>query len=298
MWHITVKIVRVLHGPKTSYTMSTLSIKKAYVDVSESQQLHYRHAIPKNRESGTIVFLHKSASSSESYEKLMLHYASHGFSCYAPDMPGFGESFDPTPAQVEDISQTGTEWFAAIFITALNKLGVTTQPFHIIGHHSGASLATQIAVSHREVVQSICQIGATTIGYEERQRMRKIFLIPFNEPTLDGTHLQKTWDYLSKMGIGDDLELRQREAINHIRAWKGRMLIYGAVWNQDAETLFMQVRCPVLVLCARDDVLWEHMDNVKKLRSDVQTGVIGGANFSTELDVTGIVREWDAFQTR
>jgi pimeloyl-ACP methyl ester carboxylesterase len=278
--------------------MASLSIKKAYVDISESQQLHYRHVVPKDCSSGVIVFLHKSASSSSSWEKLMLHYASKDFSCYALDMPGFGESFDPTPAQAEDIDRTGTEWFATIFVAALESLGVTKQRFHIIGHHSGASLATQIAASHPDLVQSICQIGATTIDDAERQRMREIYLIPFNAPVADGSHLQKTWDYLGKMGVGDDLELQQREAIHHIRAWRGRMLIYSAVWNQDAEALFMQVRCPILVLCAKDDVLWEHMDNVKKLRADARTGVISGANFSPELDMMGIVREWDAFQSR
>jgi pimeloyl-ACP methyl ester carboxylesterase len=278
--------------------MDSFLVKKAYIDISESQQLHYRHIVPKDGSSGVIVFLHKSASSSSSWEKLMLCYASKGFSCYAPDMPGFGESFDPTPTQAEDINRTGTEWFATIFMAALKSLGVTKQPFHIIGHHSGASLATQIAASHPDLVQSICQIGATTIDYAERQRMREIYLVPFNAPVADGSHLQKTWDYLGKMGVGDDLELQQREAINHIRAWRGRMLIYGAVWNQDAEVLFMQVKCPILVLCAKDDVLWEHMDNVKKLRADALTGVISGANFSPELDAMGIVREWDAFHSR
>jgi len=278
--------------------MASAKVKKAYVDINDSQQLHYRYVAPKDCDSGVIVFLHKSASSSSSWEKLMLHYAGQGFSCYALDMPGFGGSFDPTPEQESEIDRTGTEWFAAVFMTALDRLGVTKHRFHIIGHHSGASLATQIAARHPDLLKSICQIGATTIGYDERQRMREIFLIPFNEPVPDGTHLQKTWDYLGKMGIGEDLGLRQREVIDHVRAWKGRMLIYGAVWNQDAETLFLQVQCPILVLCARDDVLWEHMENVEKLRSDVQTGVIGGANFSTELDVMGIVREWDAFQAR
>jgi pimeloyl-ACP methyl ester carboxylesterase len=281
-----------------SKIMAGLYVKKAYVDINESQQLHYRHVVPTDGNVGVIVFLHKSASSSSSYKQLMLHYACHGYSSYALDMPGFGGSFDPTPEQAEDIEQTGTEWFAAIFMTALDRLGVTKQRFHIIGHHSGASLATQIAASHPDLVQSICQIGATTIGHDERQRMRKIFLVPFNEPVIDGTHLQKTWDYLGTMGIGSDLVLRQRETIDHVRAWRGRMLIYGAVWNQDAETLFTQVQCPILVLCAKDDVLWEHMDNVEKLRADAQTAIIDGANFSTELDVAGIVREWDAFRSR
>jgi pimeloyl-ACP methyl ester carboxylesterase len=270
--------------------MSPLSVKKAYIDINNSQQLHYRHVVPQDNSSGVIIFLHKSASSSSSWEKLMLHYASQGFSCYAPDMPGFGASFDPTPEQEAEIERTGTEWFATVFVTALERLGTTKTAFHIIGHHSGASLATQIAADHPDLVRSICQIGATTIGYEERQRMRDIYLVAFNQPTSDGTHLQK-------MGIGDDLRLRQREALDHIRAWKGRMLIYGAVWNQDAETLFLQVSCPILVLCAKDDVLWEHMENVKRLRADAKTGVVSGANFSPELDVEGIVREWDAFQS-
>ncbi len=211
-------------------------------------------------------------------------------------MPGFGGSFDPTEEQAEEIERSGTEWFTSVFLAVFDRLGITASKFHIIGHHSGASLATQIAATHPYLVASICQIGATTIGYEERQKMRERFLVPFNKPAEDGSHLQKTWDYLSKMGTAGDLELRQREAIDHIRAWRGRMLIYSAVWNQDAETLFAKVQCPVLVLCAPDDVLFEHMQNVNTIKPEARTAEVGGANFSPDLDVDGIVREWDAFQ--
>lgn len=192
----------------------------------------------------------------------------------ALDMPGFGQSFDPTDDQAMEIEQLGTKWFGDVFIAALKRLDVTKNKLHIIGHHSGASLATQIAVDYPHLVASICQIGATTVGYEERQRMKATFLVPFNDPTEDGAHLQKTWDYLGKMGAGGSLQLRQRETIDHIRAYRGRMLIYGAVWNQDAEGLLAQVKCAVLVLCARDDVLWEHMGNVKRVKAEAQTGVV------------------------
>ncbi|KAK4898175.1 hypothetical protein LTR27_004182 [Elasticomyces elasticus] len=277
--------------------MAQQVIKKAYVDLPLDQQLHYRYVLPSSPHgSKVIVFLHKSASSSVSYEQLMLLYTKQGYSCYAPDMPGFGNSFDPTESQAEEIQRLGTQWFADIFLSAFERWGITQSKFHIIGHHSGASLATQIAATHPDLVASICQIGATTIGYEERQRMKEIFLVPFNQPTDDGSHLQKTWDYLGKMGAGGSLELRQREVIDHVRAWRGRMLIYGAVWEQDAEVLFARVKCPTLVLCARDDVLWEHMENVKKVKPDAKTAEIHGANFSLDLDVAGIAREWDAFQ--
>ncbi|KAK5107733.1 hypothetical protein LTR62_000709 [Meristemomyces frigidus] len=279
--------------------MPSLSIRKAYVDVFDDQQLHYRYFVSsEKRNNSTIVFLHKSASSSVSFERLMLHYANQGFSCYALDMPGFGNSFDPTGEQANEMEAEGTAWFTKIFLSALERLGVTKAKFHIIGHHSGAALATQIAADHPHLVASICQIGATTIGHEERQRMRERFLVPFNEPVEDGSHLEKTWKYLGTMGASDDLQLRQREVIDHIRAWRGRMLIYGAVWNQDAERLFESVRCPILVLCARDDVLWEHMGNVKVVRPDADTGIVLGANFSVDLDWEGVVREWDSFQAR
>jgi pimeloyl-ACP methyl ester carboxylesterase len=276
-------------------TMARLWVKKAYLELPLNQQLHYRYITQADSESPVIVFLHKSASSSASYERLMLHYAGEGFSCYAPDMPGFGGSFDPTDEQANEIQQQSTKWFTDIFLQAFEQLGITKSKFHIIGHHSGASLATQIAATCPELVASICHIGPTTIGPEERERMRKTFLVPFNEPVEDGSHLQKTWDYLERMGVGDSLQLRQRQAIDHIRAWRGRMLIYGAVWTQDSETLFAKVQCPVLVLCARDDVLWEHMSNSKAVKPDAKTGEVLGANFSPDLDADGIVREWDAF---
>jgi pimeloyl-ACP methyl ester carboxylesterase len=280
--------------------LTSLVIKKGYVDsINVHQQLHYRYVLPgAGQRENAIVFMHKSASSSVSFELLMLHYANEGFPCYAIDMPGFGGSFDPDKAQEVEIEQTGTVWFAEILLQALKRLEVTRQKFHIIGHHSGASLATQIAATHPDLVASICQIGATTIGPEERARMRERFLVPFNEPAEDGSHLQKTWDYLRHMGLKDSIELRQREVIDHIRAWKGRMLIYSAVWNQDSETLFASVQCPTLVLCAQDDVLWEHMANVNTVKPDADTGIVAGANFSPDLDVQGIVREWDAFQAR
>ncbi|KAF2769754.1 alpha/beta-hydrolase [Teratosphaeria nubilosa] len=272
-------------------------VKKAYADLRSGQQIHYRYVLPStSAQDIPIVYLHKSASSSASYVKLMSHYAKQGYAGYAPDMPGFGQSFDPTQEDVEAIHARGTAWYTDVFLFVFEQLGL--RRFHVIGHHSGASLANQLAATQADRVASLCLIGATIIGFEERQKMKERFLKPFNQPTHDGSHLMKTWDYLGNMGLPDgcDLDLKQREAIDHIRAWRGRNLIYGAVWDQDSEELFQVVKCPVLVLCAEDDVLWYHMDNVTRVKPAAQTKTIAGANFSLDLDVDGIVREWDAFQ--
>ncbi|KAF2808491.1 uncharacterized protein BDZ99DRAFT_464360 [Mytilinidion resinicola] len=54
------------------------------------------------------ILLHKSASSSAYYDRLIAHYSARGHPCYAPDMPGFGNSFDPSAADVAAIHARGT----------------------------------------------------------------------------------------------------------------------------------------------------------------------------------------------
>ncbi|KAH6677712.1 Alpha/Beta hydrolase protein [Halenospora varia] len=275
-------------------------IKKTYADTTFGQ-IHYRYSIPSTPlKSTSLIFLHKSASSSASYTHLMNHYSSLGYPCYAPDMPGFGSSFDPNPSQILDIESRGTGWYVDVFMSAFKEIGFIgeeeTKRVHLMGHHSGAVLAVELAATYPSHISSICLVGPTVMNAEERAAMKQTYFAPFNEPVPDGSHLQKTWDYLGNMGIGGNLELWQREAINHVRAWKGRNLIYGAVWGQDAEAMYKKVKCQVLLMCARDDVLWKFLGFVKGLREEGVTSVeIKGGNFEPDRDWEGISGSWTEF---
>lgn len=291
-----------------------MQILKAYTTTPQGQ-LHYRHAVP-SPSSGLppLIFLHKSASSSISMTKLMLHFSSLGYPCYALDMPGFGSSFDPSESAVEEISRKGLKWYGELYGEVFSELGIWNKAVgvHLIGHHSGAALAPQLAVMFPGIVRTVCLVGPCVVNNTERIAMRDKFMVPFNTPEPSGEHLTKTWAYLGRMGVTSagacsspptscspqDLEMWQRELLDHVRAWKGRLQIYGAVWSCDSETLFKQVSCPVLALCAKDDVLFEHLENVKKVKEGddrVQTGVVGGANFSVDRDVEGVVNFWKPF---
>lgn len=234
----------------------------------------------------------------------MIFFASQGYTCYAPDMPGFGSSFDPSPTHIIEISNRGTAWYAAVFISALETIGVFSmssnskakgQKVHIIGHHSGAVLAVELAATHPDLVASISLLGPTVMDASERAAMKEQYFQTFNEPVTDGSHLRKTWEYLAHMGVGSNLDLWQREAIDHIRAWKGRNLIYGAVWAQDAEKLYAAVQCPILLMCARDDVLIKFFEHVKSLRPEARAVEVQGANFSPDRDADGVGRYWKQF---
>lgn len=299
--------VRHNRTPTTMAASSTNAIvKKAYADTAYGQ-IHYQYALPLEsqatpKRATPLIFLHKSASSSASYVSLMKIYSSRGYKCYAPDMPGFGNSFDPSPSDILSIQEQGTKWYCELFMSVFRQLGIFDKPdggepikVHILGHHSGACLALELAVLFPELILSICLLGPAVMSAAERAAMKEVYFAPFNSPTPSGSHLTKTWDYLASMGVGEDIELWQREAIDHIRAWRGRNLIYGAVWEQDGETLYRECKPRVLLMCAKDDVLWKYFGHVKSMRNDVQSVVVGGGNFELDRDVDGVEKGWSAF---
>lgn len=266
--------------------MSVPSICKAYLDTKYGQ-LHYRYVKPMNEPKDTIVFLHQSATSSVSLVKLIDRYSCQGYACYAPDMPGFGQSDDPPDFAVEEIGALGTRWYVDLYIWAFAQLGLTR--FHIVGHHTGASLATEMAAVKPEVVKSICLIGTSVMTAAERAEMKAQFFAPFNKPVAGGSHLQKTWDYVAKLGGDGDLEVHHQATLDHLRAWKGRNQIYGAIWDQDKEKYIKEVKCPIVAMCARDDILWPYFQHIRRVRDDIPMIEIEGAAYSPELDVKGVV---------
>jgi pimeloyl-ACP methyl ester carboxylesterase len=146
-----------------------------------------------------------------------------------------------------------------------NSLGLSK--FHLLGHHSGAGLATEIAALYPSNVLTLCLVGAAIMKREEQIALNTLINVPLNDPVASGAHLQKTWDYLASHGVGEDLEFKQGEVIDHIRAWKGRNQVYACVFNQDMWGFFERVSCETMVMCARDDVLWPYVKHVKEIVS-------------------------------
>ncbi|KAI1844673.1 hypothetical protein JX265_007064 [Neoarthrinium moseri] len=271
--------------------MAPLPIKKAYID-TQYGQLHYRYVKPPASKD-VLIFLHQSATSSASMTRLIDQYSALGYECYAPDMPGFGGSFDPPEEAIKEISNRGTRWYVDLYLWVFEKLGL--KKLHIIGHHTGASLATEMAAIKPEVVKSMCLIGTSVMTAAERAEMKARYFAPFNKPVADGSHLQKTWDYVAKLGADGDLEVHHQAALDHIRAWKGRNQMYGAIWDQDKEKCFQAIKCPVIALCAKDDVVWPYFQQIRRIRDDIPMIEIKGAAYSPELDVHGIVENLTPF---
>lgn len=252
-----------------------MSIRYAYTDTRHGQ-IHYRYWRNEQSNELPVVYLHKSASSSAMFQTLIEGLADC-FSGYALDTPGFGNSYDPDVV-------LGTRYYIDALIEALDNIGV--QRFHLVGHHTGACLGVEMAVHFPQRVASLVMIGPAILSANERMRFRADYSSAFNQPVADGQHLQLTWDYLKRMGVGDGLALHQREFLDHCRAWKGRVQAYNAIWDQDCLGLFQQVTCPMLATCAEDDVLWPYFARVNQLRPQVRCVVTAGGNFEPDRDTT------------
>ena len=61
-------------------------------------------------------------------------------------------------------------------------------------------------------------------------------------------------------------------------------MAYRAVWDQDWTSLYRQVKCPMLLLCAEDDVLFLYVF------PRPWSAVLKGANFEPDLDPGGTVK--------
>ncbi len=277
-----------------------MAMKKAYADTPYGQ-VHYRHGSPASDADihATVLLLHKSASSSASFAKIASSLIAQGFTCYAPDMPGFGASFDPSPEAGYILAETGTSFYISLYeslFRSLDVFGHDKKPVHIIGHHSGSALAMEMAAVYPDRVASVTLVGPTVMSAATRAAMQQKTSAAFNKPVPDGSHLQATWDYLRGTGVGDDLGVVQREALDHIRAWQGRLQIYGAIWSQDMEKYARATTCPVLLVCPRDDDLFAHFANAQAAMPRAQLLILDtGGHFALDRCAEAIVSKWSTF---
>ncbi|MBT8445787.1 MAG: alpha/beta fold hydrolase, partial [Gammaproteobacteria bacterium] len=179
------------------------TIKKAYVS-TPAGQIHY---LERDGNGTPIIMLHQTASSAKMFEAMMAAYPA-GRRLIALDTPGFGGSYEPDGEPT--MAGYGEMLFAAIKALEYPRV-------HLFGHHTGASVAIEIAAAHPDAVASLSMIGPVVLTEEERGAFGSVYPKPF-EPQDDGSHLMKMWDYVAELGA-TDLTLKHREFVDTAHAW-------------------------------------------------------------------------------
>lgn len=244
-----------------------IAYRKGYADIPDGQ-VHYA------RVDGTgdpVIFIHKTVSTYRMWLPVMAHMPS-GITMIAFDTPGFGESFDP---EGEVAIATYANWIGQ----AIRALGIKAA--HIVGHHTGAAIAMDLAAQAPDLVITLGLIGPLPLTVEERAKSAAKFNAPFT-PRKGGGHMVDALAYI--MGAGaDTVELQNREMSAMLRSWQTRAWTYSAVWKQDFAELFQNASMPLAIQCSRDDALWEAFVRARELRPDaLAIELSGGQNYQTD----------------
>lgn len=226
------------------------SVRRHFVD-GPFGQLHVRTFRAKiNTDGRPLMCLHMSPKSSWQYQDLLPEVAVSRDGI-APDYPGHGESDLPpaTPAvTIED--------YARCMWAVADMLGAA--PMHLLGSHTGAMVAVEMAYQRPADVLSIVSQSAPVMTDEEIERFSDVYApIPLDTA---GTRFAKLWQrVIEHRGPDMPLALCAESFAENLRS--GDAYEWGHRAAFDYAPRYRQrlgdIDVPVLVLNVNDD-LSEH----------------------------------------
>jgi 2-hydroxy-6-oxonona-2,4-dienedioate hydrolase len=124
------------------------------IGVRGGREMHYRVSLgpdPHTAPGGMpVVLIHGMVASL--YLMPAAEYLAPHVRVYAPDLPGFGQSWQPeTPLDVEDLAATVGDW--------LDALGL--KRVHLVGNSLGCNTAVEVAIGRPDLVESVVLQGLT-----------------------------------------------------------------------------------------------------------------------------------------
>lgn len=188
----------------------------------------------------------------------------------------FGGSYDP------ETDPTSTTYYVDVFMGLFRHLKLPK--FHLIGHHAGSSMAMELASVYPDEVFTCCLSAPAMATAEEQAKMFKALANEWSKPKPDGSHLMAVWNLMNGV-LWTDLDIKNHEVIDTLRAWKGRDQAYACTFKQDKLTLYKSIpkSVPLLAMCSKDDVLWPCFHYCKEL---VRPKSFMSLRFSANLTIT------------
>ena len=238
---------------------------KKYID-GPMGQVHVREL----GDGQPLVLLHQTAWSSIQFKNAMPYLADRGIHCIAVDTPGFGLSDGPEePPTINDYADS----LAAVF----EQLGLD-RPM-VLGHHTGASIATAFGAEYPGMVERLLLHGVPIYTPEEREQ--RLSRPHFDQtPREDGSHLTDRWAIADKVsGQKASPEAIHWSLVQFFWAGPNEWFGHHAAFKYDLETDFKALTMPTTVISNSGDVLHAKMSYLKSIRPDFDYVEIEGGTF-------------------
>jgi pimeloyl-ACP methyl ester carboxylesterase len=234
-----------------------VSPRRAYAD-GPFGQIHFQHL----GQGPAVVLLHQAPMTSGQFDNVYAPLAKRDFHVVGVDMPGFGMS-DPTPFTpcIEDYAEAVTP--------VLDALGVTRAA--IVGHHTGALVATACALRSPERFAALVVNGPLPVTAQERQA----YMDTSHRRELDftalpgGAHLTWLFKLREQMAAGTISLARISDYIAQAMIGRGQFW-YGhhAAYAYHHDAALARITQPTLILTNTGDMIFPLAARARALRPD------------------------------
>ena len=229
-------------------------VRKDYVDTPMGQ-VHYLTG----GEGTPLLMLHMTPQSSLQFLHTFPLLIDAGFQVIAPDAPGYGMSDKPElPPSIEE--------YSSVFTYVLDALHIRKTA--VIGHHTGASMACELANSNPERINKLVLHGVPLYTTEEREERLAALDVDLS-PKKDGSHLLNYWSWIqSRVGKKASLDACQMSALHAFLAGDKEWYCHEAAFKYDMENTLKALNHPCLVITNEGDPISYITPRVQSLRPD------------------------------
>ena len=226
-WSVFIRhgLFEVLNDPR---------FHKGYVD-GPFGQLHYREA----GSGAALVLLHQSPLSGAMFAPAMPLLAEAGHRVIAIDTPGYGMSDGPpAPATMAELADA--------IVAGINAL--TDGPVDLLGHHTGAAIAANIAARQRTPIRRLVLNGVPLLSAKERAFFDTLEFGP-RPIAEDGSHLIGVWNQRLAASPGwTNLQAMHKHVVDMLTTGDNYGFAFESVFKHDIEADLVAIDCPTLIL--------------------------------------------------
>jgi pimeloyl-ACP methyl ester carboxylesterase len=239
-----------------------MSIHRSYID-GPFGQLHIRRM----GEGPPLLLLHQSPLSGAMFDAVLPLLAAQGYACVAADTPGFGQS--DLPAE-----EVGIAGYAQAMAALISTLG--WERAHVVGHHTGASIAAALAAQHPARIDRLILNGLALLNDDERSFFAQFRFDPL-EFRADGGHLLAAWNQRLAASPGwTNIDAMHRYTVemlaNPVHYGRG----FRAAFAHDLAADLMAIAAPAMILTNSGDDLYAASQRAAALRPDFAFACLDG----------------------